>query len=220
VSLRPLDLLGPRRTPAHILCLGAHSDDLEIGCAGTLLRLLEADPKPAVTWVVFSGDVARAAETRRAARALLGAASALTVETHEFRDGFFQHQGAAVKETFEALKARLSPDLVFTHHRHDLHQDHRYLCELTWNTFRNHLVLEYEIPKFDGDLGAPNVFVPLSEDQVRAKVDTLLTCFPSQSGKRWFTEDLFRSLLRIRGMECNSPTGYAEAFHGRKLVAG
>jgi LmbE family N-acetylglucosaminyl deacetylase len=129
-------------------------------------------------------------------------------------------QPAQIKEAFEALKARISPDLIFTHYRHDLHQDHRLIAELTWNTFRDHLVLEYEIPKYDGDLGVPNLFVPLDEALCRRKIDTLMTNFASQRDKRWFSEDLFRSLLRLRGMECNSPSTYAEAFYGRKLVVG
>jgi len=146
-------------------------------------------------------------------------ATSAQIVIKKFRDGFLPYEGGLVKEAFEELKHEVSPDLVLTHARSDLHQDHRLVSELTWNTFRDHLILEYEIPKYDGDLGAPNVFVPLSESLCQRKIDALLASFPSQAGRRWFTEDLFRALLRLRGMECNAPSGYAEAFYGRKLVA-
>jgi len=207
-------------TPAHVLCLGAHSDDIEIGCGGTMLSLLEAPSDLAVTWVVFGAQGARVEEARRSAESFLAEVAKREIVTHGFRDGFFPYTGGQIKDAFEALKARITPDLIFTHYRHDLHQDHRLIAELTGNTFRNHLVLEYEIPKYDGDLGVPNVFVPLVEAHCRRKIDTLVTCFESQRDKRWFSDDLFRSLLRLRGMECNSPSTYAEAFYGRKLVLG
>ncbi len=202
----------------RVLAIGAHADDIEIGCGGTLLMLAETHPGTEVTWVVLSGDGARAGEARAsAAEFLAGFASSLVV-TKDFRDGYLPHSGAEVKDYFEELKGTIDPDVVFTHHRSDLHQDHRLVCELTWNTFRNHLVLEYEIPKYDGDLGAPNVFVPISEEAARRKVDALLSHFASQRDKRWFTEDVFLAMLRLRGMESNSPTGHAEAFYCRKLV--
>jgi LmbE family N-acetylglucosaminyl deacetylase len=213
--------LGPSRGQAplsHVLCLGSHADDIEIGCGGTMLSLLQASPPPAVTWVVFGAQGVRVDEARRSAECFLAATAKREIIIHGFRDGFFPYTGAQIKEAFEALKARISPDLVFTHYRNDLHQDHRLISELTWNTFRNHLVLEYEIPKYDGDLGVPNVFVPLDEELCRRKIDTILTSFVSQRDKRWFSEDLFRSLLRIRGMECNAPSNHAEAFYGRKIV--
>ena len=209
------------RLPAdveRVLCLGAHSDDLEIGCGGTLLQLTEADRPIEVTWVVFSGEGPRAGEARTSAAALLGRAKSADIRVEGFRDGFFPSQSAAIKEYFEALKQRVAPDLVFTHYRKDLHQDHRLIAELTWNTFRDHLVLEYEVPKYDGDFGVPNVFVPLDEARCRRKIELLLAHFPSQRERRWFSEDLFRSVLRLRGMECNAPDGYAEAFYGRKVV--
>jgi LmbE family N-acetylglucosaminyl deacetylase len=215
-----LSLLQARPTPTHVLCLGAHSDDIEIGCGGTILSLLQASPSLTVTWVVFGAQATRVEEARHSAKSFLAAAAKREIVIHGFRDGFFPYTGAQIKETFEALKARMSPDLIFTHYRHDLHQDHRLIAELTWNTFRDHLVLEYEIPKYDGDLGVPNLFVPLDEALCRRKIDTLMTSFASQRDKRWFSEDLFRSLLRLRGMECNSPSTYAEAFYGRKLVVG
>jgi LmbE family N-acetylglucosaminyl deacetylase len=215
-----LSLRHARPAVSHVLCLGAHADDVEIGCGGTILTLLEAEPPLTVTWVVFSADGVRAREARQSAERFLAAAAKRDIVIHSFRDGFFPHTGTQLKEEFEELKARVSPDLVFTHYRHDLHQDHRLIAELTWNTFRDHLILEYEVPKYDGDLGAPNVFVPVDAALCRRKIDTILTSFESQRGKRWFSEDLFRALLRLRGMECNALSTYAEAFYGRKLVAG
>ena len=202
----------------HVLCLGAHCDDLEIGCGGTVLKLTERLDSPAFTWVVFSSDATREAEALRGAEALLARASTSRIIIKKFRDGFLPYEGGLLKEAFEELKGEVSPDLILTHYRGDLHQDHRLISELTWNTFRDHLILEYEIPKWDGDLGTPNVFVPLEDSLCRRKIDTILTNFPSQTGKRWFSEELFRSMLRVRGMECNAVSRYAEAFYGRKLV--
>jgi LmbE family N-acetylglucosaminyl deacetylase len=204
----------------QVLCLGAHCDDLEIGCGGTVLGLASGPTPPAFTWVVFASDAAREAEALHAADSLLQGTPNARIIIKKFRDGFLPYEGAAVKEAFEELKEIVSPDLILTHYRDDLHQDHRLISELTWNTFRDHLILEYEVPKYDGDLGVPNVFVPLDESQCRRKIETILTSFPSQHGKRWFSEDLFRSLLRLRGMECNAPGNYAEAFYGRKLRLG
>ncbi len=205
-------------TLSHVLCLGAHADDIEIGCGGTILALLEANPSLAVTWVVFSAAGTRVEEARQSAERFLCAANRRDLRFQQFRDGFFPHSGAQIKEVFEELKASTAPDVVFTHYRHDLHQDHRVLSELAWNTFRNHLILEYEIPKYDGDLGVPNLFMPLDEGHCRQKVDILMQCFKSQASKRWFNEEVFRSVLCLRGMECNAPSRYAEAFHARKLV--
>jgi LmbE family N-acetylglucosaminyl deacetylase len=205
-------------SPRQVLCLGAHCDDLEIGCAGTVLKLIEAPVPPAFTWVVFASDTRREAEALKSAEALLRRASGARILIHKFRDGFLPYEGGAVKETFEELKGEVAPDLILTHYRGDLHQDHRLVAELTWNTFRDHLILEYEIPKYDGDLGAPNVFVPLDESLVRRKVEAILDGFPSQAGKRWFDAETFRSLLRLRGMECQAPDHHAEAFYCRKLV--
>lgn len=202
------------------LFLGAHCDDVEIGCGGTLAALARACPRAQLRVVVFSGDEVRAAETRAAIARLVPDASRCELQILKFRDGFFPDSWPQIKEQFEALKRRCNPDVVFTHYEHDRHQDHRTVCELTWNTFRDHAVLEYEIPKYDGDLGRPALFVPLPDELVEHKTRTLLECFASQAGKRWFTADLFRALLRLRGMECNSRSGYAEAFHVRKLVAG
>jgi LmbE family N-acetylglucosaminyl deacetylase len=201
-----------------ILCLGAHCDDIEIGCGGTLVELRERYPQLRFIWVVFSGDPVREPETRAAARALMGANANLTVEVHRFRGSFFPHCGEAIKDAFEALRSRVEPDLLFTHYLTDRHQDHRVLSELTWNTFRSHAILEYEIPKYEGDLAHPGVYCPLSLTTVDLKVATLLECFPSQLGRQWFDAELFRGHLRLRGVECNSPTRFAEAFHARKLV--
>jgi LmbE family N-acetylglucosaminyl deacetylase len=202
----------------RVLCLGAHSDDIEIGCTGTLLQLTEAERPIEVTWIVFSGVGEREREARASAQAVLARAKSAEIKIERFRDGFFPAQSAPIKEYFEALKQGVAPDLIFTHYRNDLHQDHRLISELTWNTFRDHLILEYEIPKYDGDFGTPNVFVALDESRCRRKIDLLLTHFASQRDRRWFSEELFRSVLRLRGMEANAPDGYAEAFYGRKVV--
>ena len=204
-------------TALEVLALGAHSDDIEIGCGGTLLRLAQAVPELKVTWVVLSAAGDRGNEARAGAEAFLQGVAEAEIEVERFQDAFFRY-GPDVKEYFEGLKAKVSPDLILTHHGSDLHQDHRLVAELTWNTFRDHLILEYEIPKYDGDLGSPNVFVHLDDEVCRRKVEALLGSFPSQAGKPWFDDDVFRALLRLRGMESRSPSGLAEAFYGRKLV--
>lgn len=206
-----------RDGPLRILCLGSHSDDIEIGCGGTILRLLSEYPNCRFHWVVFSAIGERKAEAERAAHAFAGADRLDSLTLKEFPDGFLPFVGAEVKATFEQLKAT-TPDLIFSHQPHDAHQDHRLLSELTWNTFRNHLILEYEIPKWDGDLGRPSVFVPLEAEVVQTKIRHLLESFASQRSKNWFDESTFQALMRLRGMECNAPSGYAEAFYGRKLV--
>jgi LmbE family N-acetylglucosaminyl deacetylase len=203
----------------RVLCLGAHSDDIEIGCGGTIIRLVEQYPRSVFHWVVFSAIGVRETEARRAATLFVGSTAALREPLLEtFPDGFMPFVGADVKAVFEELKREVSPDVIFSPYRNDAHQDHRLIGELTWNTFRDHLILEYEIPKYDGDLGQPNVFVPLEADACHKKVRFLMEAFQSQVAKRWFEERTFLSLLRLRGMECNSPSGYAEAFYGRKLV--
>jgi LmbE family N-acetylglucosaminyl deacetylase len=214
----PLTLGLPSRGALSVLCLGAHPDDLEIGCAGTMLRLLAERPRVTVSWVVFSGDPQRAREARRSATRLLRAAASLDVTLAAFRDGFFPYEGAAIKEQFEQLKRECDPDLVFTHRGDDAHQDHRMVSDLTWNTFRNHCILEYEIPKYDGDLGHPNVFVPLGPAIRGRKVRHLMSAFPSQRRKHWYTAETFDALMRLRGIECAAAEGYAEAFHARKLL--
>ena len=211
-----LSLLDGEPPVRRVLAIGAHSDDIEIGCGATLLTLQEQHELE-VTWVVLGAEGVREEEARASAEAFLSGAGASSVELHAFRDGYFPYVGGDVKDVFEALKRRLEPDLVFTHVRNDLHQDHRLVCELTWNTWRDHLILEYEIPKYDGDLGAPNVFVPVSDEIAHEKVRLLSSTFASQGDKHWFDEDLFLGLMRVRGMEARSPTRYAEAFVCRKL---
>lgn len=213
-----LNLDGITGGALKVLCLGAHSDDIEIGCGGTILRLAAQYPACVFHWVVFSAIGVREAEARRGAE-LFAAGNRLEGPLlKSFRDGFMPFVGAEVKAAFEELKETVSPDLIFTPNRNDAHQDHRLISELTWNTFRNHLILEYEIPKYDGDMGQPSVFVPLEDEVCKRKVRYILDAFQSQRGKRWFEESTFLSLLRLRGMECNAPSGYAEAFYCRKLV--
>ena len=212
--MKALGFTGAGGGPLSILCLGAHSDDIEIGCGGTILTWVAARPVT-VHWVVCSGNARRAAEARAGAAAFLAGAAAATIDIWEFRDGFFPYD-PGLKERFESLKERVAPDLVFTHYRLDRHQDHRAVSDLTWNTFRDHLVLEYEVPKYDGDLGQPNCFQPLSEETVARKIALLQQVFGSQRDKRWFTDDTFRGLMRLRGVE--SGTHHAEAFHARKIV--
>jgi LmbE family N-acetylglucosaminyl deacetylase len=204
----------------RVLALGAHPDDIEIGCGGTILHLVGQGQVGAATWVVLSGTQERAAEAEASAAAFLDGVAERAVGVHGFRDGFMPYDGAAVKEVFERLKHEVDPDLVLTHRGDDAHQDHRLVSELTWNTFRDHLILEYEIPKYDGDLGRPNLFVPLAEPIYRRKLELLQKGFPSQQGKAWFTEDTFLGLMRLRGMESNAPSRHAEGFFCRKLVLG
>lgn len=200
-----------------ILCMGAHSDDIEIGCGGTLLKLTAENPGLEILWAVFSAKGERATEANRSARAFLKRAGKPEVVIKDFRESFFPYQGEEIKEFVETLKS-FQPDLVFTHYRDDRHQDHRVLSDLAWNTFRNHMILEYEIPKYDGDFGSPNFFVPVSKSYYSRKVNLLLKHFSTQSGKHWFTADLFFATARIRGMECSSSSGYAEAFYSRKML--
>jgi LmbE family N-acetylglucosaminyl deacetylase len=211
----PLSLdSGARR----ILAIGCHADDIEIGAGGTLLTLLEARPDVEVTWVVLAAQGDRADEARRSAERFAAGAASLRVVVEAFRDGFLPYVGGEVKDFFERLKLEVDPDVIFTHTSDDLHQDHRLACELTWNTFRDHLILEFEIPKYDGDLGPRNLYVELSEETARRKAALLCELFPSQVGRHWFDEELFLGLLRVRGMEANARSHYAEAFRSRKLV--
>ena len=204
--------------PRKVLVLGAHADDIEIGCGGTMLRLVSKPRDLDVLWVVFSASEERAAEARMSASAFLAGAARTRVIVRNHRDGFLPYSGAAIKDEFEALKEQFTPDLVFTHFRNDLHQDHRLISELTWNTFRDQLILEYEIPKYDGDMGAPNFFVHLDATLCKRKVDNILRYFASQRGKTWFSEDTFYAMLRLRGLESNAPEKHAEAFYCRKMV--
>jgi LmbE family N-acetylglucosaminyl deacetylase len=201
-----------------VLALGSHADDIEIGCGGTILHLLRGHPDVEVHWIVLSGGRDRAQEARASAESFLEGAAQRRILVESFRDGFFPYEGATVKEFFERLKSEVAPDVIFTHQRHDLHQDHSLVSDLTWNTFRDHLILEYEIPKFDGDFGTPNFFVHLTEETCDTKIASLMTHFGTQLDRHWFTADVFRSLLRLRGMEARSPSGHAEAFYCRKIA--
>lgn len=213
-----LKLDGGTNNALQILALGCHSDDIEIGCGGAILRLGVEHPDCVFHWVVFSAIGVRAAEARHAAAQFVDPLRLKGPVLKTFPDGFMPFVGADIKTVFEELKRAVSPDLIFTHNRRDAHQDHRLISELTWNTFRNHLILEYEIPKYDGDMGQPSVFLPISLEMCEKKVRLIMDTFRSQCDKRWFQRETFLSLMRLRGMECNSPSGYAEAFYGRKLV--
>jgi LmbE family N-acetylglucosaminyl deacetylase len=200
-----------------VLCLGAHSDDIEIGAGATLLNMIARGIRLNVQWRVLSGAGDREKEARASAAEFLSGADGAKIEIMKFKDGFFPQQGAEIKSWFEELKSRINPDIIFTAHRDDEHQDHREVNRLTWNTFRDHCILEYEVPKWDGDLGRPNVYVSIPADVLKRKIDLLMTHFSSQRSKDWFSPDVFRGLARIRGMECRAAENYAEAFFARKL---
>jgi len=202
----------------RVLCLGAHSDDIEIGCGGTLLQMIEQSKSLEFYWLVLCANPERTMEARRSANAFLARARKKTIVVKPFRDGFLPYLGPPVKECFEELKKVFTPDIIFTHCRHDLHQDHRLVCELTWNTFRDHFILEYEVPKYDADLRSPNFFVPLSDAHARKKVNNLMRYFTTQRNKHWFREELFYGLMRLRSTEAASPTHYSEAFYCRKAL--
>lgn len=212
VELRKRNRLGVK-----ILCLGAHCDDIEIGCGGTVLSMLEKYRNSEVRWVVLSSDSRREKEARSSAGFFLRQAGKQSIYIEKFRNSYFPYIGGEIKDFFEELKGKYSPDLIFTHYRKDLHQDHRTVNELTWNTFRDHFILEYEIPKYDGDFGVPNFYIPLEYPLCRNKIKSILGSFKSQSSKHWLTEDLLYSVMRIRGMECASTSRYAEAFYCRKI---
>lgn len=217
-----LPFLAPVSTdrPLRLLCLGAHSDDLEIGCGGTLLTLATANKPVSVRWVVLSASGKREREARKSAVALLRKAADSTVTVADFWDGFFEAEYVRLKEYFEALKTGAPPDIILTHRLEDRHQDHRLVAELTWNTFRDHVILEYEIPKYEGDLGQPGLYFPLEERVAKRKAQHLIRYFGSQRSKHWFEAENFLALSRVRGLECRAPSGFAEAFYARKLVFG
>lgn len=217
--IRSSPVLKPGRK-LSVLCLGAHPDDIEIGCGGTLLAWQAAASPLDVRWVVFSGNEARRREAAKSARSLLARCVREEIRLLDFRESYFPEQWGQIKRSFEEIRSGFEPDVIFTHYRDDRHQDHRVLSDLAWNTFRDHLILEYEIPKYDGDLGVPNLFVPLRRADCNRKVQIILRTFKTQAAKHWFTQDLFRGLMRIRGMECAAKSGLAEAFHCRKLVLG
>ena len=208
----------PSNSTYNILCLGAHCDDIEIGCGGTILRLVETYPSLSFYWIVFSSNAEREQEASHSASLFLKQVKSKSVVIKQFKDGFLPFNGEEVKQLFEQVKQEFNPDIIFTHYRQDLHQDHRLISDFTWNTFRNHLIFEYEIPKYDGDLGKPNFFVHLDEDACHHKIQYITDSFRSQHSKQWFTPETFLSLLRIRGIESNSPGKYAEGFHCRKVI--
>jgi LmbE family N-acetylglucosaminyl deacetylase len=201
-----------------VLCLGAHSDDIEIGAGATLLSMMDRGVRLEVHWCVLSAVENREKEAEASAVEFLSQAARAQFEVMSFRDGFFPEQGEEIKSWFEKLNERTNPDLILTHRRDDAHQDHRQVCRLTWNTFRDHCILEYEIPKWDGDMGRPNLYVPISERALQRKVDLLMSHFGSQRSKQWFDPDTFFGLARLRGMECRASERYAEAFFARKLA--
>jgi LmbE family N-acetylglucosaminyl deacetylase len=212
------NFVGSRQKRLRVLCMGAHSDDIEIGCGATLLKLSGRRPRPEFRWVVWSAAGERDSEARKGAAKFLGRPAADEVRVHTFRDGFFPAEFAEIKESFEGLAREFQPDLVFTHARGDRHQDHRVVSDLTWNTFRSQLILEYEVPKWDGDLGRPNFYVPVSRATAARKARALLSVFGTQRSKDWFSEETFLGLMRLRGMECRASDGYAEAFYSRKIT--
>jgi LmbE family N-acetylglucosaminyl deacetylase len=214
--MKPLQLAAPGERLA-VLCLGAHSDDIEIGVGATLLSMMDRGVRLEVQWCILSGAGEREREARTSAEEFLSSAGSTKIEVMSFQDGFFPEQGNAIKSWFESLKQRVNPDVIFTHCRNDAHQDHRQVCRLTWNTFRDHSILEYEIPKWDGDLGQPNLYVPVSAHSLQRKIELLISHFGSQRSKQWFDRETFLGLARLRGMECRAPERFAEAFFARKL---
>ncbi len=204
----------------RVLCLGAHCDDIEIGCGATILKLATTHQNLHICWAVFSSTPEREQEARNSATVFLAEVAKKKVLIHTLRDGYLPYLGGEVKNRFEQIKREFSPDVIFTHYRRDLHQDHRLISELTWNTFRNHFILEYEVPKYDGDFGSPNLFVPVAESICHRTIDYILGAFISQSEKHWFSRELFSSILRLRGMEANASSGHAEGFYCRKAILG
>lgn len=202
----------------RVLCLGAHSDDIEIGCGGTILKLIRENKNIRFYWVIFSADKKRTKEALDSAESFLKGVNKKQVKVLSFQESYFPYKGSEIKSYFDALREEYDPNLVFTHYRLDLHQDHRLISELTWNTFRNHMILEYEIAKYDGDLGCPNFFVILDRRICMKKIRLITENFKSQKNKKWFNREVFLFLLRMRGMEANAASGYAEAFYGRKIV--
>jgi len=213
-----LNFFASNQDHPKILCLGAHPDDIEIGCGGTLLRMIDEVPNACFYWVVFSGDEQRQKEAIESAEIFLKKVENKNIIIKHFQESYFPFIGAQIKNYFEELKVGFSPDIVFTHYKKDAHQDHRLISDLTWNTFRDHFILEYEIPKYDGDLSTPNAYVDLGERHVNKKISHILEVFETQKGRFWFTEDTFRSILRLRGIESNAQGKYAEGFYCRKIV--
>jgi LmbE family N-acetylglucosaminyl deacetylase len=213
-----LNLDFPKNKGLKILCLGAHSDDIEIGCGGSLLKFQKIFQDLEFLWVVFSGDKTRTDEALKSANTFLQKIKVKKITIFNFKESYFPFKGEKIKDSFEKIKNNFSPDIIFTHYKDDAHQDHRLICELTWNTFRNNLILEYEIPKYDGDFGTPNFYVPINEKELEEKIEVIENNFKSQISKNWFSSSTFRGLSRLRGIESNSKSGYAEAFYCRKII--
>jgi LmbE family N-acetylglucosaminyl deacetylase len=211
------NLFSQNKSP-KVLCLGAHSDDIEIGCGGTILRLVKEAPGAIFYWSVLSGKKDRAQEARESATSFLSSIEKSIVDIQDFRESYFPFIGNEIKDHFEKIKSNFAPDIVFTHYTNDAHQDHQLVSKLTWNTFRDHFIIEYEIPKYDGDLVTPNLYSHIDASNVEKKIDLICNFFKTQKERPWFSKETFRSIMRIRGIECNSPSGYAEAFHCRKAV--
>ena len=215
--MKHLGLAGPGER-LSVLCIGAHSDDIEIGAGATILGWIDRGVRLDVHWAVLSAIGPRANEARASAEQFLANAARAVIDLAEFKNGFFPYQGADIKNWVEELRKRTSPDVILCHWRHDAHQDHREVSRLTWNTFRDHMILEYEIPKWDGDAGQPNVYLPASKALMERKTRLLHQHFGSQREKDWFDDETFMGLARLRGMECRAPDGFAEAFYARKLT--
>ena len=217
--MRPIQLAGGGAGPLRVLFIGAHCDDIEIGCGGTILALARSHPNLVVHWLVLSATDERDLEAQRAAERFLAGVSTRTLSIERFRDGYLPYEGSRVKDYFEVLKTRVDPDVIFTHYREDWHQDHRFVSEVTWSTFRHHLILEYEIPKYDAEPSeAPNLFVPIDDAAAETKVDLILAAYASQASRPWFTRDVFLGAMRLRGVQARAP--FAEAFYARKLLLG
>lgn len=209
----------PSRRQLRVLCIGAHSDDIEIGCGGTLLEWMDMRCTLHVTWVVLSAVGARAVEARRSATNLLARAKRVNIVIHGLDDGRFPAYYSEVKNALESVRSHWpDPDVILTHRLEDRHQDHRTVAEVAWQTWRDHLVFEFEIPKYEGDLGQPNVYVPISARNGRRKVEHLMRHFGTQRSKSWFSPETFEGLMHLRAIECRSTSGFAEAFHLRKAT--
>ena len=216
--MTPIQFAREKGKGLKVLCLGAHCDDIEIGCGGSLLKLINSGMVEEVQWIVFASNPKRKKEAEHCAGLFLKGLENQKVTVLDHRDAFLNFSALEIKEYLESVKGAFDPDLIFTHYRDDRHQDHRLISDLTWNTFRNHLILEYEIPKYDGDLGIPNCFFQLTETLAEKKINFLLEGFPSETGKHWFDRETFLAIMRIRGLESANKHKYAEAFHARKLI--
>lgn len=216
--MKPLPIARPGET-LRVLFIGAHSDDIEIGVGGTILSWIASGARLEVNWCIASAPGDRAEEAKRSASSFLQGAASISITLANFKDSYFPYEGEAIKSWIAGIRSNCKPDVIFTHYRDDAHQDHRELARLTWNAFRDHLILEYEIPKWDGDIGKPNFYLPLASAVMEKKAALLLEHFGSQRSKDWFDAETFTSLARLRGMECRAPERYAEAFYARKIIA-